>query len=216
MKKIKKHLFIILSCLLLATSTVTFISDASVVVQAHSGRTDSSGGHHDNKNKSGLGSYHYHHGYPAHLHKNGVCPYEGNNSTISPKSNSTSNPVNIPSSNTQVNITPAGSPETPAGSSVVSSDTDSQSLMETYQLVFDPDYYYNANPDLQVALGSDASVLFQHFYNSGMSEGRKGCEDFDVNTYKANNPDLQAVYGDDLKSYYVHYILAGYAEGRVH
>ena len=27
---------------------------------AHSGRTDSSGGHKDNKNVSGLGSYHYH------------------------------------------------------------------------------------------------------------------------------------------------------------
>lgn len=43
---------------------------------AHSGRTDSSGGHRDNKNKSGLGSYHYHcGGYPAHLHTNGYCPY---------------------------------------------------------------------------------------------------------------------------------------------
>lgn len=43
---------------------------------AHSGRTDSSGGHKDNKNKSGLGSYHYHcGGYPAHLHDDGVCPY---------------------------------------------------------------------------------------------------------------------------------------------
>ncbi len=43
---------------------------------AHSGRTDSSGGHRDNKNKSGLGSYHYHcGGYPAHLHSNGICPY---------------------------------------------------------------------------------------------------------------------------------------------
>ena len=43
----------------------------------HSGRTDSSGGHKDNKNKSGLGSYHYHcGGYPAHLHKNDVCPYK--------------------------------------------------------------------------------------------------------------------------------------------
>ena len=45
-------------------------------VSAHSGRTDSSGGHKDNKNKSGLGSYHYHcGGYPAHLHTNGYCPY---------------------------------------------------------------------------------------------------------------------------------------------
>lgn len=42
---------------------------------AHSGRTDAAGGHRDNKNVSGLGSYHYHHGYPAHLHPNGVCPY---------------------------------------------------------------------------------------------------------------------------------------------
>ncbi|MCI8371977.1 MAG: Ig domain-containing protein [Lachnospiraceae bacterium] len=46
---------------------------------AHSGRTDSSGGHKDNKNKSGLGSYHYHcGGHPAHLHTNGVCPYSNN------------------------------------------------------------------------------------------------------------------------------------------
>ena len=43
---------------------------------AHSGRTDSSGGHKDNKNKSGLGSYHYHcGGYPPHLHDGGYCPY---------------------------------------------------------------------------------------------------------------------------------------------
>ena len=42
---------------------------------AHSGRTDSSGGHKDNKNVSGLGYYHYHHGYGPHLHPGGVCPY---------------------------------------------------------------------------------------------------------------------------------------------
>lgn len=44
---------------------------------AHSGRTDSNGGHRDNKNQSGLGYYHYHcGGYPAHLHTGGVCPYK--------------------------------------------------------------------------------------------------------------------------------------------
>ena len=48
----------------------------SITTFAHSGRTDSNGGHRDNKNKSGLGSYHYHcGGYPAHLHEDGVCPY---------------------------------------------------------------------------------------------------------------------------------------------
>ena len=43
---------------------------------AHSGRTDASGGHRDNKNKSGLGSYHYHcGGNPPDLQTGGVCPY---------------------------------------------------------------------------------------------------------------------------------------------
>lgn len=51
-------------------------STASGSVYAHSGRTDSSGGHKDNKNASGLGAYHYHcGGYPPHLHEKGVCPY---------------------------------------------------------------------------------------------------------------------------------------------
>lgn len=51
---------------------------------AHSGRTDSSGGHKDNQNKSGLGSYHYHcGGNPPHLHDNGVCPYSSSSSSYS-------------------------------------------------------------------------------------------------------------------------------------
>lgn len=43
---------------------------------AHGGRTDKNGGHKDNKNASGLGSYHYHcGGNPPHLHTGGSCPY---------------------------------------------------------------------------------------------------------------------------------------------
>lgn len=71
MKKFKK-----LSALFIA-STLVFGSVApTTLVDAHSGRTDAQGGHKDNKNVSGLGSYHYHHGYSAHLHKNGKCPYK--------------------------------------------------------------------------------------------------------------------------------------------
>lgn len=56
--------------------TILTIISIGVNSYAHSGKTDSSGGHKDNNNKSGLGSYHYHcGGYPAHLHTNGVCPY---------------------------------------------------------------------------------------------------------------------------------------------
>jgi hypothetical protein len=48
----------------------------SVLSFAHSGGTDASGGHRDNNNVSGLGSYHYHcGGHPAHLHNGGSCPY---------------------------------------------------------------------------------------------------------------------------------------------
>ncbi|MEN6317056.1 MAG: peptidoglycan-binding protein [Clostridiaceae bacterium] len=61
---------------------LALISALNIAVYSHSGRTDSSGGHRDNKNKSGLGSYHYHcGGYPAHLHNNGICPYKNNVST---------------------------------------------------------------------------------------------------------------------------------------
>ena len=37
---------------------------------AHPGGTDANGGHYDGS------EYHYHHGYPAHQHANGVCPYD--------------------------------------------------------------------------------------------------------------------------------------------
>ena len=46
-------------------------------VEAHSGRTDSNGGHYNRSD----GSYHYHHGYSAHQHKNGVYPYEFDDKT---------------------------------------------------------------------------------------------------------------------------------------
>lgn len=67
---VKKHAARILVCLL----TLTLI--LSPLAFAHPGRTDSRGGHKDNKNASGLGSYHYHcGGHPPHLHEGGICPY---------------------------------------------------------------------------------------------------------------------------------------------
>lgn len=80
--KVKKIVTIVLICVFsVAICNITF---------AHSGKTDSNGGHKDNKNKSGLGSYHYHCGeYPAHLHANGVCPYSSNSSTDANKNSKT-------------------------------------------------------------------------------------------------------------------------------
>nr|WP_029501872.1 peptidoglycan-binding protein [Lachnoclostridium phytofermentans] len=76
------------------------VNDANIIVaEAHSGRTDSRGGHKDNKNKSGLGSYHFHcGGYSAHLHDNGVCPYKSSSKNQS--SNKTSQNSNKKSNKT--------------------------------------------------------------------------------------------------------------------
>lgn len=71
---------------------------------AHSGRTDSSGGHRDNKNKSGLGSYHYHcGGYSPHLHNNGICPYSSTSSQIKSSGSSTTKKV---TNNTKTQVIP--------------------------------------------------------------------------------------------------------------
>lgn len=70
--------------------TILTIISIGVNLYAHSGRTDSSGGHKDN-NKSGLGSYHYHcGGHPAHLHTNGVCPYSSSSSSSKSSASSSS------------------------------------------------------------------------------------------------------------------------------
>lgn len=87
----------IISILLTILSIILICSNA----YAHSGRTDSSGGHKDNKNKSGLGSYHYHcGGHPAHLHTNGVCPYSSSKKSTS---NSSSNTKTTTKTNTKTN-----------------------------------------------------------------------------------------------------------------
>lgn len=95
-KLLKRTMIYLLASTLFFNSIDMFFNTSlvSVTSEAHSGRTDSSGGHKDNKNKSGLGSYHYHcGGNPPHLHSNGECPYSttSNKTTASTKSKSTNN-----------------------------------------------------------------------------------------------------------------------------
>ena len=64
----------------------------TLICSAHAGRTDENGGHYDR----GSGEYHYHHGYPAHQHTDGKCPYDFDDRTGedsgSPSSGSNSRP----------------------------------------------------------------------------------------------------------------------------
>ena len=59
----KRYLIPILACILLLS--------CCTVALAHPGATDANGGHYDHS----TGEYHYHHGYPAHQHPDGRCPY---------------------------------------------------------------------------------------------------------------------------------------------
>lgn len=92
--KLRKITAILLSVMLSAGS-----------IYAHPGRTDANGGHHDYKNKSGLGPYHYHcGGYPAHLHPNGVCPYKSSSSSSSNSSYTSSKTTTVAENPNRNNI----------------------------------------------------------------------------------------------------------------
>jgi hypothetical protein len=68
---------------LIVCAVVLCILLLTIVVSAHSGKTDSNGGHYNHS----TGEYHYHHGYPAHQHYDingdGVidCPYKFDDQT---------------------------------------------------------------------------------------------------------------------------------------
>ena len=96
--------------MLLIASVILSVFLIGANTYAHPGRTDSRGGHKDNKNKSGLGSYHYHcGGNPPHLHTNGVCPYSSSSSTGSSRTSNASSSGMTSNSKTTSNSTPTPS-----------------------------------------------------------------------------------------------------------
>lgn len=194
MKKAMKKFCIFFIISLLLTTTAP-LPQLSITSEAHSGRTDSHGGHKDNKNKSDLGSYHYHcGGHPAHLHENGVCPYAA--TTTSVTTSTTQKSTSQATAGTQT--------ETAAD----------QSETYDYSLVFDATCYADKNADLYEAYQYDKDKLFEHFVSCGMKEGRIANDTFDVSVYKDKNPDLADTFGDDWVLYYQHYMTTGHCENR--
>lgn len=140
----KKRFVSMLAVCMLCTWMPQTVMDTPnlIVAEAHSGRTDGHGGHRDNKNKSGLGSYHYHcGGYPAHLHTNGVCPYDSGY-TAAPAAKTAENAV-------------GQEPEKPA-------------IPEHIHRIFDARYY----ADLADIYGDDLASYYEHYMNCGYSENR--------------------------------------------
>lgn len=74
---------------------------------AHKGRTDANGGHYDHS----TGEYHYHHGYPAHQHVNGICPYDFDDKTNHDSGGTSSSSVAAKSNRS---VGSSGGPDIPA------------------------------------------------------------------------------------------------------
>lgn len=214
MKTLKRIIVALIICLTITTAIPTELINTTLTVEAHSGRTDRYGGHKDNKNKSGLGYYHYHCGsYPAHLHENGICPYANTNVVVIPDTpnnittskSATSNTNNIQSSETII----TSNNTTSSSQSITISDTSYDNI------AFNASYYANKHKDVYNTCGDSAKALYDHFINSGMAEGRQSSEQFNISVYKANNQDLIDAFGDDFMKYYNHFIESGYKESRV-
>lgn len=81
---------------LVAVLCAVAVLGSGLIAGAHSGGTDASGGHWNHK----TGQYHYHHGYPAHQHPGGVCPYAYNAGSHSSSGSSSSSSSSSGSSGT--------------------------------------------------------------------------------------------------------------------
>ena len=86
---------------------------------------------------------------------------------------------------------------------------------EDYRAVFDAQYYYEQNPDLQESIGMNPEALFEHFAVAGAKEGRSGNAEFNLKAYIYNNPDLFLAYKKDYSEYCKHYAAIGKNEGRI-
>ena len=85
----------------------------------------------------------------------------------------------------------------------------------TYTDLFDADYYAKKNPDVVEVYGNDPNILFSHYMNLGIHEGRNAGPLFDVKAYRRNNSDLEGLYADNWAAYVNHYLSEGLYEGRI-
>lgn len=209
-----------------------FMFPASTV-EAHSGRTDSNGGHKDNKNKSGLGSYHYHcGGHPAHLHENGVCPYSSPAST-----------TNSSSTNTTASTTSTSKYNYSYTSKYKSASTDYSNRLASGQFLQEiviqmpnysdiaasllsqselEDYTYLKN---EQDIDDMTKLIFIRVYDYVLSLSQQTLVTptsnntydnaiFSAQYYATKYPELVTALGNDELALYSHFLNSGMAEGR--
>lgn len=226
MKILKKIIALTILSLTIAVAVPSQFNCSALVVEAHSGRTDSRGGHHDYKNKSGLGSYHYHHGYSAHLHTNGVCPYS-NSSSSSSYTQQQPAPTNY-----VYTYTAKYKYASTEYSNRVANNQFSQSiidLMPNYQNVISSllsqqeieDYTYLKNAQ---DVDDMSKLIFVRMYDYILAQQSQQQQSFisaeydnlifSAQYYITKYPDLITVFGYDAEALHNHFMTCGINEGR--
>lgn len=84
-----------------------------------------------------------------------------------------------------------------------------------YSPVFDADYYAEKYADVVKIYGRTPAMLWQHFADYGMNEGRQACKDFNPRKYQERYADLEAAFGNNMSLYYWHYLVYGIKEKRM-
>lgn len=78
--------------------------------------------------------------------------------------------------------------------------------------IFDAEYYADNYEDLKEAFGYDEELLYRHFLEHGLEEGRVMNPVLDVAAYRAAYADLEEAFGDDWDAYVEHYLTIGVYE----
>jgi hypothetical protein len=80
--------------------------------------------------------------------------------------------------------------------------------------LLDISFYSQANPDLALAGLTTDDQLRNHFFQSGLGEGRQFSPVVNLNFYRASNPDLTPSILPQNADLYNHLSNYGVAEGR--
>jgi len=81
-------------------------------------------------------------------------------------------------------------------------------------ILFDPGYYAEHNPDVVKVYGTKPENLKRHYDAYGKREGRAPSALFDPKWYSSQNPDIKAAFGSDWVAVYNHFKNHGIQEGR--
>ena len=80
--------------------------------------------------------------------------------------------------------------------------------------VFNAKYYAEQYPDLMEAFGYDEELLYKHFLEFGLNEGRVMNPVIDIVKYRDSYQDLDDAFGNNWDAYVQHYIEYGITEKR--